>query len=193
VSRVQSGVRIVGEQTGGGDEAGLLALARAGDRAALGTLFECEGQRVRTLLLRTLGPRAALDDLVQDVRVKAVKGIGAFRGDASFGTWLHRITMNVAVSALRRLRRTDALPDEITSKGPGPALQAERTELRERLAAAVDRLPPLMGEAFQLKYRDGLDAVTIATRLGVPAATVRTRLFHARRRLRDALDDLVSG
>ncbi len=187
-------MRIVDEQTGGGDEAALLALARAGDRAALGTLFEREVPRVvRALLLRTLGPRVALDDLVQDVRVKAVRGIEGFRGDASFGTWLHRITMNVAISTLRRMRRTDALPDEITSKGPGPALQAERTELRERLAAAVERLPPLMEEAFQLKYQEGFDAVTIAERLGVPAATVRTRLFHARRRLREALDDLVSG
>jgi RNA polymerase sigma-70 factor (ECF subfamily) len=70
---------------------------------------------------------------------------------------------------------------------------AERVELRERLAAAVDRLPPAMRQVFDLRHREGLEPTRIAASLGLPAATVRTRLFHARRRLKEALDDLVSG
>ena len=183
----------------GDDEALLVAAARAGDRAALATLLEREESRIDVLLSSTLGARHASADLAQEVRLRAVRGIAGFRGDAGFGTWVHRITMNVAISALRRLRaeaaRPQPLPDEVEETRSGrssdPARDAQRTELRERLAAAVDRLPPLMAEVFTLRHRQGLEPAQIADRLDVPAATVRTRLFHARRRLREALDDLV--
>lgn len=179
------------ERTPGDDEA-LLARAVAGDREAQGELLTRHESRVRGLLAQMLGPRGRLDDLVQEVRLKAVRGFAGFRRDAAFTTWLHRIAVNTAISEMRRRRAEDSLADEPTSREPAPELAAERRELRERLAAAVDRLPPLLSEAFELRYRQNLDSIEIGRRLDVPAATVRTRLFHARRRLREALDDLLS-
>lgn len=178
-----------------GEDEALVAEAVAGDRAALGELLTRHEGRVRGLLVQMLGPRGRLDDLVQDVRLKAVRGFARFRGDAAFTTWLHRIAVNTAISELRRRRTEEALSDEPSGREPPPELAAERRELRERLADAVDRLPPLLAEAFELRYHGGhggLDSAEIGRRLHVPAATVRTRLFHARRRLREALDDLLS-
>ncbi len=176
-----------------GDEATLLARAAAGDGEALGALLTLHEPRVRGVLLQMLGPRGRLDDLVQDVRLSALRGFASFRGDAAFSTWLHRIAANAAVSELRRRRREEALPEELPGREPAPTLGAERRELRERLAAAVERLPPLLRETFDLHYRGDVACDEIARRLDVPSSTVRTRLFHARRRLREALDDLVSG
>jgi len=179
------------DRTPGEDEA-LLARAVDGDSAALGELLTRHEGKVRGLLTQMLGPRGHLDDLIQDVRVKAIRGFARFRGDAAFSTWLHRIAVNTAISEMRRRRREEALPEEPTGREPPPELAAERRELRERLAASVDRLPPLLAQAFEMRYRDGIDSAEIGRQLSVPAATVRTRLFHARRRLREALDDLLS-
>jgi len=179
------------DRTPGDDEA-LLARAVGGDAEALGELLTRHESKVRGLMAQMLGPRGRLDDLVQDVRLNAVRGFARFRGDAAFTTWLHRISVNTAISELRRRRSEESLPEEPAGREPPPELAAERRELRERLAAAVDRLPPLLAEAFELRYRTGIDSAEIGRQLDVPAATVRTRLFHARRRLREALDDLLS-
>lgn len=175
-----------------GDDEALLARAVAGDREAQGKLLTRHEARVRGVLAQMLGPRGRLDDLTQEVRLKAIRGFARFRGDALFTTWLHRIAVNTAISELRRRRSEESLPEEPPGREPPPELSAERRELRERLAAAVDKLPPLLAEAFELRYHEGIDSAAIGRRLDVPAATVRTRLFHARRRLREALDDLLS-
>ncbi len=176
-----------------GEEEDLLTRAASGDAQALGRLLTASESRIRGVLVQMLGPRSGLDDLVQDVRLKAVRGFAAFRGDAAFTTWLHRIAVNTAISALRRRRTEECLPLDLPGREPAPGLAAEHRELRERLATAVDGLPPLLAEAFELRYRTGLDSSEIGRRLEVPANTVRTRLFHARRRLREALDDLLSS
>lgn len=175
------------------DEAELLLRARAGDETAFATLTARHSDRLRGVAGNLLGARADLDDLFQEARLKALRALKGFRGDAKFGTWFGRIVTNLAISELRR-RRTRATVELIeTPAGEEPWVHAERMELRERLAAAVDRLPPAMRQVFDLRHRDGLEPTRIAETLGLPAATVRTRLFHARRRLKEALDDLVSG
>lgn len=181
------------EARGGVDDADRLARARAGDRGAFAELAAENDGAVRGALHQILGRRPEVDDLVQETWEKALRALPGFRGDAAFGTWATRIAMNLAISELRRRRRADAAALPEVPGGSPPELHAERRELRERLAAAVDRLPPLLRQAFDLRYREDLDSTRAAERLGVPAATVRTRLFHARRRLREALDDLVSG
>jgi RNA polymerase sigma-70 factor (ECF subfamily) len=84
------------DRTPGDDEA-LLSRAVAGDSAALGELLTRNESRVRALLAQMVGPRGRLDDLVQEVRLKAVRGLASFRGDAAFSTWLHRIAVNTAI------------------------------------------------------------------------------------------------
>lgn len=176
-----------------GDEAPLVDAALAGDSAALSALIDRHETQVRAMVAQIVGARADLDDLMQDARLRAVRGIASFERRASFATWFSRIGMNVALSSLRRRRTEEAMPLDVIGGSPDPQREAERRELRERLAAAVERLPAAHRQVFDMTHRDGLDSNAIAERLGLPAATVRTRLFHARRRLREVLDDLVSG
>jgi RNA polymerase sigma-70 factor, ECF subfamily len=180
------------------DEPAVLARALAGDQAALADLMERSLPQVRAVLHRLLGARAEVEDLLQEARLRAVRGLAGFRGGATFATWFTRIALNLGLSELRRRRVAAAVPLDPALEVADPAqeepwVHAQRVELRERLAAAVDRLPDAMREVFHLCCKDGLSSFAAAERLGVPAATVRTRLFHARRRLREALDDLVSG
>ncbi len=178
----------------GSSEERLLERARAGDGDAFAELTTRHEPVVRGLLHRTLGARADVDDLLQETRLRALRALGGFRGGATFRTWISRIALNLAISEIRRrrVRETQPLDPDLTGAGEEPWLQAGRIELRERLGAAVDRLPPALRQAFHMRYTEGFDATDIAARLRTPAATIRTRLFHARRRLRETLDDLVS-
>ena len=176
-----------------GDDTELLRRARAGDGAAFAELVGRHEDTARGLLRRMLGPRAELDDLLQDARVKALTRLDSFRGDAAFGSWFCRIALHGGIDALRRRRREIApLVEDVRGPEDEPWRHAQRVELRERMARAVDRLPAAMQQAFRLYYREGLDTNAVAERLSIPVATVRTRLFHARRRLREALHELVT-
>jgi RNA polymerase sigma-70 factor (ECF subfamily) len=180
------------------EEERLVVAARGGDRAALAALLDKSEGAARGLVLQMLGARADVDDLLQEARLRAVRSIAGFELRSAFQTWFCRIALNLAVSELRRRRKAEAAPlagagesGEVSREDP--SRDAERRELRERLAAAVDRLPAGLRQAFDLVHREGLAPAAAAERLGLPAPTLRTRLFHARRRLREALDDLVSG
>lgn len=183
------------------EETRLVRAAARGDAAALGVLLDRHERAARAMAGDLLGPRTDLDDLMQDARLRAVRAIGSFEGRSAFGTWFCRIAMNLALSELRRRRAAasrpiDLEPDAAASAaapGADPSLDLERRELRERLADAAERLPAALRQVFDMVHRDGLAPAAVAERLGLPAPTVRTRLFHARRRLREALDDLVSG
>lgn len=174
-----------------GDEPRLVDAALGGDRVALATLLDRHSGQVRAMIHDLVGARGPVDDLLQEARLRVVRGISSFERRARFATWFSRIGVNLAVSELRKRRTQEALPVALAG-GDDPGRDAERVELRERMAAALDRLPPAQREAFDLAYRDGLDSTEIGARLGLPAATVRTRIFHARRRLREALDAYLS-
>jgi len=178
------------------DEERLVEAAVAGDGAALGSLLDRHEAEARAVARDLLGARADLEDLLQEARLRAVRSIGSFRRQSAFATWFCRISINLAISELRRRRPAAAAPLDAAADLPGggadPSLVAQRRELRERLADAVERLPAALRQVFDLVHRDGDTPLAISERLGLPAATVRTRLFHARRRLREALDDLVS-
>lgn len=174
-------------------DAALVERACAGDRDALGALLDLHAGQARAMMAPIVGVRADLDDLIGESRLRALRAIGGFERRSAFATWYCRIAVNVALSELRRLRAAEARPLPLPGTAEDASRPAERRELRERLAAAADRLPQALRQAFDLVHRDGLAPTEAAARLGVPAATVRTRLFHARRRLREALDDLMSA
>lgn len=183
--------RIVSHATDSGDEAPLLDRALAGDRDALSALLDRHAGQVRAMIRDLVGARGPVEDLLQEARLRAVRGFPSFERRSKFATWFSRIGVNLAVSELRSRRQVEALPMSVEG-GEDPSRAAERRELRERMAAALDRLPAAQRQAFDLAYRDGLDSGEIGARLGLPAATVRTRIFHARRRLREALDAHLS-
>jgi RNA polymerase sigma-70 factor, ECF subfamily len=173
------------------DETSLIAALGTGDLAALATAFDRWHRRVRILARRLLSDPAAAEDVVQDVFTALPRAVLRFRGDADLETFLlgiavkrvrhHRRAAVRRRKALERLRAVDRL-------GPvDPEQDAYRRQLGARLAAALDELPLPQRVAFVLCEVEELTSVQAAVIADAPEATIRTRLFHARRRLRDLL------
>jgi RNA polymerase sigma-70 factor (ECF subfamily) len=177
--------------TDGANESLLIAALGDGDLAALATAFDRWHQRVRVLARRLLSDPAAAEDVVQDVFTVLPRAVRKFRGDAELETFL----LGIAVKRVRHhrraaIRRRKALERfrAVDLRGPvDPEQDAYRRQLGARLAAALDELPLPQRVAFVLCEVEELTSVQAAVIADAPEATIRTRLFHARRRLRDLL------
>jgi len=162
----------------------LLEQCKRGSEPAFRAMYYRTMPRVRAWVTRFVGPGAAVADVVQDVYVQVYRSIATFRGDAAFGTWLYRITLNVATSALRRAGRAergldhDAPPDAPRGRDEERRLQA-REDLR-RLYAALDTLTHDKRAAFVLYELEGRSLREIADITESPVPTVAARLRRAR-------------
>jgi RNA polymerase sigma-70 factor (ECF subfamily) len=173
------------------DQTAIVEALRNGRLEALARAFDRWHQRVRVLARRLLSDAAAAEDLVQDVFAALPHAIQRFRGEVDLETFLLAIAVKRARrhqrAAVRRRRALARLATE-ECRGPrDPEHDAYRRQLGLRLGAALDRLPLAQRVAFVLCEVEGLTSVQAATIAAVPEATVRTRLFHARRRLRELL------
>jgi RNA polymerase sigma-70 factor (ECF subfamily) len=169
------------------DEDTLVQRARAGEVVAFEGLYRRHVGRIHALCLRLAGDRHAAEDLTQDVFVRAWQKLASFRGEAEFGTWLYRLGLNVAVSALRSGRTgsrealTDA-PEALERVGPsaGPEVGID-------LERAIAALPAGARAVFVMHDVAGLRHEEIAGQLGIAVGTARAHLHHARARLREVL------
>ena len=177
------------------DEAELIGAARAGDRRAFDELVRRSFVDTYTLARRITGNEEDARDVVQEAYLRAWRGIGKFRGDAQFSTWLYRITSNAAATHVKRRRkhRTETLDDvaEPVELRPDaqPARVAEATDVLDRLAVALDALPPKLRSVVVMKDVYDLSHESIADELGISVTAAKVRLHRARRRLRDVLDE----
>lgn len=179
----------------------LVDRAARGDRDAKRLLFERFREAAYVVAFRVTGRAEDALDVVQDAFIRAFESLDAFQRDASFKTWLLRIVTNRALDLLRARKVRIAVPiggDEDDS-GPQPAAPGaaadpstgmQQQELAERIAAAVETLPPEQRAVFALFATGELSYAQIAETLGIPIGTVMSRLFHARRQLKTRLADL---
>jgi RNA polymerase sigma-70 factor (ECF subfamily) len=142
-------------------------------------------------------------DIMQEVFLQVYRTIGNFRGDASLATWLHRITVNRALNWKRRWARrfkwlhvpTDRTDDppaaEPESDLPSPEIRLTNLQTRREIDNALSMLPDQARTVFVLRELEGLAYEEIADVVGIKLGTVRSRLFHARKRLREILQPLV--
>jgi len=149
-----------------------------------------ESARIRALAWRFGVPEEELDDAVQEVFVRAWLGAPRFRGACAPSTWLTRIAVNYFVSRrralMRRMRRM--VRGEVSAEQPLPAQpRPEVREAHERAVGCIRRLPRRLREVFVLRYLEEMPCKEVAETLTIPEATVRTRAYHARRRLRAML------
>jgi RNA polymerase sigma-70 factor, ECF subfamily len=177
------------------DEAELVDAARGGDRQAFDELVRRTFVDAFTLARRLTGNEEDARDVVQDAYLRAWKGIGKFRGDAAFSTWLYRITANAASSNVQRRRRhrvepfaddfepVDDRAERVVSQG------AESAEALDRISNALDDLPAKLRGVVVLKDVYGLSHEAIAEELGISVSAAKVRLHRARRKLRDVLYD----
>ncbi len=161
--------------------------AQRGDHGAFTELVGRHDRRLRTLAGRLLRNPERVDDALQEVYIKAFRTIGRFRGNASVGTWLYRITYNTCLDELRR-RQPVLVDDDFDppSIEPGPA---ERYVATSEAARMLARLSPDLRATVVLVDGYGLDYADASRLLGVAPGTVASRLNRARRHLRSAIDE----
>lgn len=171
-----------------GAERALVARAVAGDADAERALYAAHVERVYRLAYRLAGDDDLARDITQDAFVRAFDRLADFRYDAALATWLHRITLSVALNALdaRRRRRAREAPLDAALAAPDPRPRPD-PDLRGRLAEAVDALPPGYRTVFLMHDLEGYTHEEIAAALGVRPGTSKAQLFHARARLRERL------
>jgi RNA polymerase sigma-70 factor (ECF subfamily) len=167
---------------------GDVALAAAGDTAAFERVYTRHVARVHGLARRMAGSEAA-DELTQDVFVRAWQKLGTFRGDASFGTWLHRLAVNVIIERFRSLglQRERHLAD---GEDALQRMASPRTtgDFRMDFDVALDRLPSAAREVFVLHDVEGYKHHEIGGLLGISPGTSKSQLHRARMLMRGHLE-----
>ena len=175
-------------------EPDLIARVVAGDRLAARALYDAHVGRVHRLAYRLTGDVQLAEEVVQDTFVRAIAHLGRFRGECALTTWLHRITVTVALNATRGTRRRQEREAPIEDADAPGAFgdEGERIDpiLRDRLHRAVDALPGIYRTVVVMHDFEGYSHVEIAEVLDIPVGTCRSRLFLARAQLRVALGDL---
>jgi RNA polymerase sigma-70 factor (ECF subfamily) len=161
----------------------------AGDREAFGGLIERHQASVRRVCRSVTLDEHDADDAAQDAFLSALDRLETFDRRRPFGPWLMRIASNAAIDLLRRraVRRVEPLDEAVAGSSRSPAQDAMHSELRAALSAALAELPERQRVAVTLFDMEGYAHAEIAEILGVPEGTVRSDVFHARRRLRQAL------
>ena len=166
----------------------LVDRARAGDDGAFAELYRRHAGRMLALGTRLAGDPGRGEELLQDVFVRAWSRLDGFRGESGFGTWLHRLAVNVVLSdrraVQRRLRRVEAVGDALDALPATLAAPGERLDLD----AAIARLPEGARAVFVLHDVEGYRHAEIGDLLGIAEGTSKAQLFRARRLLREALD-----
>lgn len=162
------------------------AKAARGDARAFERLYFEHSGRILGLARRMMGPERA-DETVQDVFVRAWQKLGTFRGEAAFGTWLHRLAINLILSKRSALKierdRFDPAEDALDAV---PARRSGR-ELHMDFDTAIQELPPGARLVFVLHDVEGFKHEEIGKLLGVTAGTSKAQLHRARMMLRGVL------
>ncbi|MFO7588696.1 MAG: RNA polymerase sigma factor [Gemmatimonadota bacterium] len=176
-----------------------MARARNGDAAAFGELVRRHMRRAYLVSLGLVGSHEDALDLSQEAFARALRASRTLDPERPFYPWLYGILRRLCLNHLRdrrsrRARLAEAgawLADEARTRAAAadPGREAEREELRRRLAEAIGRLPPEQREVLVLREFEGLRYAEIAELLGIPDGTVMSRLYAARRRLAAALGE----
>jgi len=165
-----------------------------GDMAAFEALFfKYQGNIYRTALAITRDPGAA-EEVLQDCFYKTYLNIMNITGDGSLSPWLHRVAVNLSCNAIKR-RRVHLEPIDDLAEGTfatdphlSPEAQAERAELQGTMRAAINALPLKHRLVITLHYLQDFSLPEIAYILDLPVGTVKSRLHHARKALRERLE-----
>jgi RNA polymerase sigma-70 factor (ECF subfamily) len=165
-------------------DAAILARAQRGDMQAFATLYATFGRPCFNLALRILGNRALAEDLVQEVFLKMFSSIGSYRGDAPFGSWLKRMTVNATIDQLRSQRHdpesdSDALLlQPVTDAAPADVLDAW---------SLLQRLPSRARAVLVLHEYEGYTHAELADLFGQSESYSKSILARALKRLHDLI------
>jgi RNA polymerase sigma-70 factor (ECF subfamily) len=179
-------------------ETRIIRQAIKGDRMAFRTLVLEHSHAMFRLAWRLTQDEHLAEDVVQEAFLKAYRKIGDFNLEASFGTWMHRITVNTAMDQLRKLstrnRHESPEPDwtEATAPSSSEASIGERDDIRRHAEAAMKELTDLERTAFTLRHFEGHSIAEISDILEMKDNACKQAIFRAVKKMRTALQPLVT-
>jgi RNA polymerase sigma-70 factor (ECF subfamily) len=186
-----------------GDDMELVRQSQQGDRAAFQALVRRYEKKILALVIGMVKIREDALDITQDVFLQAFQNLGRFRGSSTFYTWIYRIAINRAIDFQRRAwkHRPQIVNSDTDSRGMAPEAyptapsepyeEARKTELRAMLSQAISELTPEHRAVLLLREVEGLSYAEISDTLGCSLGTVMSRLFYARKRLRERLRSVL--
>ena len=179
----------------------LIEKAQHNDLGAFEELVLIYQDRVYSHCYYLSGNTEDAQDLAQDVFVQAFKSIRSFRNEADFGTWLHRIAVNLWINLCRRNQKVVTLSidepvatregeinRELASSGESPLEKVERIEFQAMVGSALNQLLPEYKTALVLREIEGYNYDEIASLLGCSLGTVKSRINRGRKALKQALE-----
>ncbi|HET7784558.1 MAG TPA: RNA polymerase sigma factor [Myxococcales bacterium] len=167
---------------------------RAGEQRLFEVLMRRHNPQVYRAARSILHDDGEAEDVMQDAYVRAYEHLAEFEGRSRFSTWVTRIAIHEALARARRSKRYDTLdagaegPSMPAAAAANPEQQTSDGEMRRLLQNAVEALPEEFRSVFVLRAVHGMNGAEVADCLGLEEATVKTRLFRARGRLRDLLE-----
>lgn len=190
------------------DDLTLVQRVRSGDQRAFKQLVERYQRKVYAVAFGMLKDREEARDVTQEAFVKVYKYLDHFKGDASFYTWLYRITANVCIDVMRRKGTAkgdhvefDETQAQDTSEanlgalgsklGTNPQKSVLRRELAEKIQEALQQVPEKHREILLLREVEGMSYEDLARTLEIPKGTVMSRLFHARLKVQKLLNEYL--
>jgi RNA polymerase sigma-70 factor (ECF subfamily) len=197
--------RVSSEALEGLPDGELVRLVQKGEQEAYACLFRRYYQKVFSLAYSRLRNREDAQDIVQDAFVKVFRYVGSFKGNSSFYTWLYRITANLCIDRLRQagrdqqveyvegrklkaaVERGQSIMGRSSMEGDDPARNLDRKEVLIKLQEAIDELPDYHRDVILMREVGGMSYSEMAKAMNVSKGTIMSRLFHARRKVKERL------
>ncbi len=175
------------------DDRALIRAIAGGDAKALERLFSRNQTRVFRYLVRVVRNEAVAEELMNEVFLAAWQGAARYEGRSEPTTWLLSIAHNKAVSALRKKREVsggfDEASAELEDTDDSPEVTAQKSDKSAQIRAAMTGLSAEHREILDLVYYQEQSISEAAEVLGIPEATVKTRMFYARKKLSELLKE----
>jgi RNA polymerase sigma-70 factor, ECF subfamily len=184
-------------------DAELVARVIAGDYPAFSALMQRYNRTLYRAARGITGDDGEAEDVVQEAWVRAYTHLAEFRGESRLATWLVRITLNEALGRKRRARPTLEINEIDQDQGASvimfssapadPESDLSRRQIGHILAQAIDSLPPSFRAVFMLRAVEEMSVEEVALQLGIPEATVRTRMHRCRALLGKAIENEIGA
>jgi RNA polymerase sigma-70 factor, ECF subfamily len=190
------------------DDLTLVKRVRGGDQRAFKLLVERYQRKVYAVALGMLKDKEEAMDVSQEAFVKVYKYLDHFKGDASFYTWLYRITVNICIDIIRKragaggeaVEFDESVPMDVSEAnigalgsrlGTNPQKSALRRELAEKIQEALATVPEKHRAILLLREVEGMSYEDLSRTLDIPKGTVMSRLFHARAKVQKILSQYL--
>jgi RNA polymerase sigma factor (sigma-70 family) len=178
------------------DELQLIRRIARNDREAFAEVYDRYRPRLVRFVMRLMRRPELAEEVVNDTMIVVWQMAGRFRGASRVSTWILGIAYRTTLKRLRRIstRAEDSLDEEIpATDGATPDIALSREQWRERIQRALQQLSPEQRAVVELTFYEGCSYREVAEIVGCPENTVKTRMFHARKRLRRLLQNPFAG